>query len=211
MIGPMIRAAILAAGLTFSLACHADYRATGDPATILYDAPSARAKPLFVYGRDVPVEVLVSVEGWTKVRDASGTIGWIASRSLSDKRMIEVRAPGADIRAAADDSSPVVFRADADVLLEVAEPATITGDGGCSRLGQGAASRWANRLCAPGAGIRLLSGTQRRWDAERSHECDRRRAGRRRVGKRAGRAPSQRAATPVRGYSCTCARPNARA
>lgn len=124
MIGPMIRAAIVAAGLTFSLACHADYRATADPATILYDAPSARAKPLFVYGRDVPVEVLVSVEGWTKVRDASGTIGWIARRSLSDKRMIEVRAPGADVRAAADDSSPVVFRADADVLLEVAERAT---------------------------------------------------------------------------------------
>jgi SH3-like domain-containing protein len=124
MIGPVTRAAILAAGLTFSLACHADYRATGDPATILYDAPSARAKPLFVYGHDVPVEVLVSVEGWTKVRDASGTIGWIASRSLSDKRMLEVRAPGADVRAAADDSAPVVFRADADVLLEVAEPAT---------------------------------------------------------------------------------------
>lgn len=123
-IGPVIRAAMLAAGLTVSLACHADYRATGNPATILYDAPSARAKPLFVYGRDVPVEVLVSVEGWTKVRDASGTIGWIASQSLSDRRMLEVRAPGADVRAAADDSAPVVFRADADVLLEIAEPAT---------------------------------------------------------------------------------------
>ena len=101
----------------------ADFRATADPATILYDAPSARAKPLFVYGRDVPVEALVSVEGWTKIRDAAGTIGWLQSKSLSDKRMVVVRAPTADVRAAADEGAPVVFRAERNVLLELAEPA----------------------------------------------------------------------------------------
>ncbi|HMA32403.1 MAG TPA: SH3 domain-containing protein [Casimicrobiaceae bacterium] len=120
----ILRFATFAIALAFPIACAADYRATGDPATILYDAPSARAKPLFVYGRDVPVEVLVVVEGWTKVRDVSGTIGWIASKSLSDKRTVEVRAPGADVRASPDDSAPVVFRCAADLLLELAEPAT---------------------------------------------------------------------------------------
>lgn len=107
------------------IAAHAaDFRSTRDAATVLYDAPSARAKPLFVYGRDVPLEALVNVEGWTKVRDASGTIGWIAGQSLSDKRMLVVRAPTADVRAAPDDSSPLVLRAERDVLLELAEPAT---------------------------------------------------------------------------------------
>ena len=100
----------------------ADFRSTRDAATVLYDAPSARAKPLFVYGRDVPVEVLVNVEGWTKIRDASGTIGWMASTSLSDKRMLLVNAR-AEVRAAPDDASPLVFRAERDVLLELAEPA----------------------------------------------------------------------------------------
>jgi SH3-like domain-containing protein len=105
------------------LAVHAaDFRSTRDAATVLYDAPSARAKPLFVYGRDVPVEVLVNVEGWTKIRDASGTIGWMASASLADKRMVLVHAK-ADVRAAPDDASPLVFRADRDVLLELAEAA----------------------------------------------------------------------------------------
>ena len=88
----------------------ADFRATSEAATVLYDAPSARAKPMFVYGRDVPVETLVSVEGWTKIRDASGTIGWMQAKSLSDKRMVIVR-------------TPVVFRVERDVLLEVAETA----------------------------------------------------------------------------------------
>ena len=101
----------------------ADFRATADPAAILYDAPSARARRLFVYGRDVPVETLVSVEGWTKIRDAAGTIGWLQSKSLSDKRMVVVRTPTAEVRAAADEGAPVVFRAERDVLLELAEPA----------------------------------------------------------------------------------------
>jgi len=120
--GAPLRALVAALALT-AFAHAADFRSTHDPATILYDAPSARAKPLFVYGRDVPVETLVTVEGWTKVRDASGTIGWMPSKSLADKRMLLVRAPGADVRAAPDDKAPVVFRAERDVLLELAEPA----------------------------------------------------------------------------------------
>jgi len=101
----------------------ADFRATADAATVMYDAPSARAKPLYVYGRDIPVEMLVAVEGWTKIRDAAGTIGWVQSGMLTDKRMLVVRAAAADVRSAAEDTAPVVFRADRDVLLEIAEPA----------------------------------------------------------------------------------------
>jgi SH3-like domain-containing protein len=114
---------LIGAALLPALASAADFRSTQDPATVLYDAPSARAKPLFVYGRGVPVEALVSVEGWTKVRDAAGTIGWMASKSLGGKRMLVVRAPFADVRAAAGEAAPVVFRAERDVLLEMADAA----------------------------------------------------------------------------------------
>jgi SH3-like domain-containing protein len=114
----------LIAALALPLVASAsDFRSTRLPATVLYDAPSAHAKPLYVYGREVPVESLVTVEGWTKIRDASGTMGWMQNQSLSDKRMLVVRAPGADVRAAPDASAPIVFRADRDVLLELAEPA----------------------------------------------------------------------------------------
>ena len=91
---------------------------------LLYDAPSAKAKPLFVYGRDVPVEVLVMVEGWTKVRDANGAIGWFASKGLGEKRALLVRVPVADVRASPDETATVVFRAEQNVLLELAENAT---------------------------------------------------------------------------------------
>ena len=108
------------------LALAADYRATAEQPTVLYDGPSAKAKPLFLYGRDVPVELIVTVEGWAKVRDSAGTIGWIDRKGLSDKRMVVVRTPLAEVRAAADDASALIFRAERDVLLELAEAATST-------------------------------------------------------------------------------------
>jgi len=111
-------------GVAVDWAAAAEYRVTGEPATVLYDAPSAKAKPLFVYGRDVPMEVLVTVEGWTKVRDLTGSIGWVSGKGLSDKRSLQVRVPLADVRANPDDSAPLVFRAEHNVLLELAESAT---------------------------------------------------------------------------------------
>ena len=122
---PMSRAlAAVALALCTLGAQAAEFRSTADPATVLYDAPSTRARPMFVYGREVPVEVLVGVEGWTKVRDAAGTIGWMPAKSLSDKRVVVVRPAFADVRAAADDAAPVVFRAEKDVILEVTDGAT---------------------------------------------------------------------------------------
>jgi SH3-like domain-containing protein len=102
----------------------AEFRATAEAPTILYDGPSAKAKPQFLYGRDVPVEVIVVVEGWAKVRDLGGTIGWIERKALSDKRTLQVRVPMAEIRERAEESSPLVFRAEQNVLLELAEAAS---------------------------------------------------------------------------------------
>ncbi|MFO1311940.1 MAG: SH3 domain-containing protein [Burkholderiales bacterium] len=100
-----------------------DYRVTAEAPAVLYDAPSAKSKPLFVYGRDIPMEVLVSVEGWTKVRDSGGTIGWLPAKALSEKRMLLVRVPSAEVRANPEDAAALVFRAEQNVLLELAEPA----------------------------------------------------------------------------------------
>lgn len=101
----------------------AEYRTTSAAATILYDAPSARAKPLFLLSRDTPLEVIVSLEGWAKVRDVGGTIGWVEKRNLADKRSLVVRVPVVEVRAAPGESAPVVFRAELNVSLELAEPA----------------------------------------------------------------------------------------
>jgi len=116
------KALVAALALAVALpAFAAEFSAIADPA-VLYDAPSVKAKPLFVLGRDTPVELVVPLEGWTKVRDPSGTIGWVEKKHLADKRVLAVRTPVADVRASPDEAAPLVFRAEQNVLLELAEP-----------------------------------------------------------------------------------------
>lgn len=122
--GRVVRIAGFALALSASAAWGADFLSTVDAATVLYDAPSARAKPLFVLGRDTPLEVIVPVEGWTKVRDVGGTIGWVERRNLGERRSLVVRVPVADVRANPDEAAAPAFRAEHGVLLELAEPAS---------------------------------------------------------------------------------------
>lgn len=88
-------------------------------AAVLYDAPSQQAKAQFVIARGTPVEVVVSLADWLKVRDASGALAWLERRVLSDKRTVQVTAERAQIRAAASADAPVVFEAVRDVVLEL--------------------------------------------------------------------------------------------
>ena len=125
----IIHAALVTAVLGSAPAAWAtDYRSVAEPVAILYDAPSVRSKPLYLLSRDTPLEVIVALEGWTKVRDASGTIGWIDRKALADRRSVVVRAPTADVRANPEEGSPVVFRAEQNVVLELAENAPSAKD-----------------------------------------------------------------------------------
>ena len=74
-------------------------------------------------GHDVRATVLVQVEGWTKVRDAEGTIAWIDRNALAARRTLVVTAPMADVRQSASAESPLVFQAEKWVILELLEAA----------------------------------------------------------------------------------------
>ena len=114
---------LAAASLCALHAGAAEFRSVAESAAVLYDAPSAKAKKLYVVSHGYPVEVVVVVEGWSKVRDASGELTWIESKLLSEKRTVVVRMPLAQVREAADDSAPVAFQAQQNVLLELLEVA----------------------------------------------------------------------------------------
>lgn len=111
-------------GLTFlaTAASALDFRSVGDSGAVMFDAPSQKAKPLFVVERGTPVEVVVSIEGWTKVRDSAGDLAWVEKAALGDKRMVIVTAPSAEVRSQADGSAGIAFEAEKDVLLELVEP-----------------------------------------------------------------------------------------
>ena len=103
-----------------------EFRAVAEYAAILYDAPSAKSSKLYVVNRGYPLEVILVVEGWVKVRDANGTLSWVESRQLTDKqRTVMVKVPVAHVRQAPDDSAPVAFQAQQSVLLELVEVAGV--------------------------------------------------------------------------------------
>lgn len=87
----------------------------------LFDAPSAQAKPLFVIAAGTPVEQVVSLEGWSKVRDSTGDLVWIEKKYLSEKRNVMVRVDHAEVRVSADEKAALAFAAERDVLLELVE------------------------------------------------------------------------------------------
>jgi SH3-like domain-containing protein len=97
-----------------------EYRSVTEAAPV-YDAPSAKSKPLFVVLAGTPVELVVSLEGWSKVRDSRGDLTWIEKKHLTEKRTVIVRQDRAQVRAAADDKSALVFEAERDVVLELLE------------------------------------------------------------------------------------------
>lgn len=115
----LVAAALVAAAVTPAWAL--DFRAVAENAAVLYDAPSAKAKKLYVLNRGYPVEVMVMVEGWVKVRDASGELTWIESKYLTDKRTVMIKVPLAQVRQSADDNAPVVFQAQQHVILDLVE------------------------------------------------------------------------------------------
>ena len=107
--------ALLLPGVVLAL----DYRSIGETA-VLYDAPSQKATPLFAIAAGTPVEVIVSLDTWVKVRDMKGDLTWIERRLLADKRTVQVRER-APVRAEARESAALVFEAEADVLLELVD------------------------------------------------------------------------------------------
>jgi SH3-like domain-containing protein len=117
-----MRAAALAlAAVLGAPALAADFRSVQEAAAVLYDAPSRAATPLYVVSRHYPLEVIVDLEAWVKVRDHAGALAWIEKKSLWEKRMVLVTAASAEARVRPEESAPLAFSAAQNVALELLE------------------------------------------------------------------------------------------
>jgi SH3-like domain-containing protein len=100
-------------------AAHGQFLSVGENAAILYDAPSRAAKPLYVVSRQYPLEVIVNLEAWVKVRDHSGALTWVERKALVEQRTVVITAASAEVRVRPDDIAPVAFVAAQNVVLEL--------------------------------------------------------------------------------------------
>lgn len=98
-----------------------EYRSIAVDRTVMYDAPSLRGKKLYLASRFYPVEVIVDLESFAKVRDVAGDLAWVEKKNLAAKRMVLVNVPLADVRKTPDSKAALVFQAERSVVLEVLE------------------------------------------------------------------------------------------
>jgi SH3-like domain-containing protein len=117
----MRTASLLAGFFACALAQGADYRSVQENAAVLYDAPSRAAKPLTVVSRHYPLELIVNLDAWVKVRDHTGALAWIEKKLLADKRMVMVTAPSAEVRVRPEEGAAASFVAASGVALELIE------------------------------------------------------------------------------------------
>lgn len=116
----------LLTGLALSVpagAVAAEFKSVAE-AGVMYDAPSVKAKPLYVAARATPMEVVRTQAGWIKLREPGGRLGWMETRLLSDQRSLIVTVARARILSEAAESAALAFEAEKGVLLEpLPEPA----------------------------------------------------------------------------------------
>ena len=109
--------ALLIALLVPAAAWALEFRSVAVPRAVLYDAPSAQANKQFVVSQYYPVEVIVDLGGWLKVRDVKGGLAWIEASQLAARRTVLVTAAEAHVLdKPAADGRPVEF---GEVLLVV--------------------------------------------------------------------------------------------
>ena len=100
-----------------------DFRTVAVSKAVLYDAPSAQGKKLYVIGQGYPLEVIVNLGEWTKVRDNQGGLNWIETKNLGTTRTLLVTQNAAELRQSADTNASLVAKLDKDVVLDLVETA----------------------------------------------------------------------------------------
>ena len=89
---PSLATTLLAfSGLTAGAAQAIEFRSLTE-AAIVYDAPSTEGRRLFILRPGTPVEIVVTLDQWIKVREPSGSLSWIERRVLAKRRTLLVTA-----------------------------------------------------------------------------------------------------------------------
>jgi SH3-like domain-containing protein len=96
-----------------------EFRSVGVEKSILYDAPSTAASKTFILNKGYPVEVIVNLGEWIKVRDHFGALNWIQNKDLTTKKTAIVLNPNTAIKQTPAETGNLVATVDKDVLVEI--------------------------------------------------------------------------------------------
>ena len=110
-----------------SQSAYAEFRSVASSKTILYEAPSATTKRVYLVDEGYPLEIIVNLGDWLKVRDSYGTLSWAESKNLQSKRTVIVKVDKANIYKDPESKSALVATIEKDVVIELSDPLIANG------------------------------------------------------------------------------------
>lgn len=126
-LNPSLALLCLGFSLGFALPAQAaDFRSILPPKAITYDAPSAESNKMYIMHQGYPVEVIVNLGSWVKVRDQRGGLSWVEGKDLDSKRMVLV-TDQSDIREGESIASTLLATIEPDIVLELVSPSINQG------------------------------------------------------------------------------------
>ena len=120
--------AISLSGLMAMQASAIEYRAAGKNGVVLYESPASSAKKRFVVSEGYPAEVVITQNGWLKLRDRNGMLAWGVTKDWSTRRTVVVVTDKAALYGKPDASASITGQLSKDVWLQLL-PAASTAPG----------------------------------------------------------------------------------
>jgi SH3-like domain-containing protein len=106
---------------------YADFMSVNVDQAFLHEAPSDSTKKSYIVTKGYPLEVIVSLKEWKKVKDHVGLINWIKTSDLSSKRTVLNLKNNNSIYLEPLSESPLLANVNENVTLELLDEKKIDG------------------------------------------------------------------------------------
>ena len=108
--------------ITISFFVHADFISVNVKQAVLFEGPSKTTEKMYIVTEGYPLEVLVSLKDWKKVKDHNGKISWIESKHTHNERTVLITKDDAVIFNQANEKSHKLANVEKFVVLKLNSP-----------------------------------------------------------------------------------------
>ena len=108
--------------IAISFFAQADFISVKAKQAVLFEGPSNTTEKMFIVTEGYPLEVLVSLKDWKKVKDHNGKISWIESKFTHIDRTVLILKDDTVIFNQANDKSHKLANVDKFVVLKLNSP-----------------------------------------------------------------------------------------
>ena len=105
----------------------AEFMSVSSKQAVFHEAPSDSTRKIFIATEGYPVDVLVSLKEWKKIKDHEGKVSWIKAENLSKNRTVLANSDETSFYQQPDISSPILAKVSKNVVLDLIDNSTPEG------------------------------------------------------------------------------------